>query len=85
MKKNLIYLSALCLTVFACSTQMAKLLSSEDYKKLSEDDRRKVENARSGVELPDAELDATLFLQDMGFSTQEVLDAIRFAYQTDWS
>jgi putative membrane-bound dehydrogenase-like protein len=74
MKKNLFYLAALCLTVLACSTQMAKLLTAEDYKKLSEDDRRKVENARTGVDIPDAELDATLFASEPMISNPTNMD-----------
>ena len=67
-------LTATCLLVFACSKQLSKVLSSDDYNKLSEDDRRKVEYALTGVDIPDSELGATLFASEPMISNPTNMD-----------
>jgi putative membrane-bound dehydrogenase-like protein len=63
MKKSLIFSFATLLIVLACGKSQ-NVLSDENYAKLSEEDRRKVEHALDGVELADPDLEVTLFASE---------------------
>lgn len=63
MKKSIIFSLSVLLLASACK-QGTNTLPDEEYAKLSEDDRRKVEHALDGIQLADPDLEVTLFASE---------------------
>ncbi len=63
MKKSIVFSLAVLLLAGACR-QAPKALPDEEYAKLTDDDKRKVEHAVDGIQLADPDLEVTLFASE---------------------
>jgi putative membrane-bound dehydrogenase-like protein len=63
MKKTLLLAISTAFFISSCN-KSSKTLSDEEYAKLTEDDKRKVENALSGIVLNDDDLEISLFASE---------------------